>query len=186
MDIKAIETRYAGCRFRSRTEARWAVYFDALGIKWEYEPQGFEFSLGRYLPDFFLGDFGFYAEVKPEPSIKDIGLGWRLGVFARDIGRPILLLNGMPRAETVTGYFPYSVEMKSVLTAWKDIDFAKPMYGMGEAFEFFRSEFPLVGPGWPAELMFPMSHIYGTDDYAGVSNAVQKAKSARFEFGECG
>lgn len=30
--IKAIETSYAGCRFRSRLEARWAVFFDTLGI----------------------------------------------------------------------------------------------------------------------------------------------------------
>lgn len=42
MDIKAIETCYAGCRFRSRLEARWAVFFDALGLEWEYEPEGFE------------------------------------------------------------------------------------------------------------------------------------------------
>lgn len=28
--IRAIETRYAGCRFRSRLEARWAVFFDHL------------------------------------------------------------------------------------------------------------------------------------------------------------
>lgn len=70
--IKAIETRYAGCHFRSRLEARWAVFFDALGIKWEYEPQGFEtewrLSLEegviRYLPDFYLPDAGCYAEVK--------------------------------------------------------------------------------------------------------------------------
>lgn len=26
----ALETRYAGCRFRSRIEARWAVFFAAL------------------------------------------------------------------------------------------------------------------------------------------------------------
>ncbi len=35
--IKPIETRYAGCRFRSRLEARWTVFFDHLGIEWEYE-----------------------------------------------------------------------------------------------------------------------------------------------------
>lgn len=35
--IKAIETSYKGYRFRSRTEARWAVFFDALGVRWEYE-----------------------------------------------------------------------------------------------------------------------------------------------------
>lgn len=51
---KPIETVYAGCRFRSRLEARWAVFFDRLGIEWEYEPQGFEGDYGRYLPDFRL------------------------------------------------------------------------------------------------------------------------------------
>jgi hypothetical protein len=53
--IKAIETAYKGYNFRSRLEARWAVFFDALGIEWEYEPEGFEFEDGtRYLPDFLL------------------------------------------------------------------------------------------------------------------------------------
>lgn len=36
MDIKPIETHYNGYRFRSRLEARWAVFFDALGIKPEF------------------------------------------------------------------------------------------------------------------------------------------------------
>ena len=30
--IKAIETEYNGYKFRSRLEARWAVFFDALGV----------------------------------------------------------------------------------------------------------------------------------------------------------
>ena len=32
-EIKAIETVYKGYRFRSRLEARWAVFFDACGVK---------------------------------------------------------------------------------------------------------------------------------------------------------
>lgn len=52
--IKAIETKYAGHHFRSRLEARWAVFFDALKIPWEYEPEGFECPSGWYLPDFLL------------------------------------------------------------------------------------------------------------------------------------
>ncbi len=52
MQPRAIETRYKGYRFRSRLEARWAVFFDALGLTWEYEPEGFELKSGRYLPDF--------------------------------------------------------------------------------------------------------------------------------------
>lgn len=67
--IKAIETEYKGYRFRSRLEARWAVFFDELKLKWEYEPQGFVLSDGaRYLPDFRVktpqGSNCWY-EVKP-------------------------------------------------------------------------------------------------------------------------
>jgi len=40
-EIKAIETRYSGCRFHSRLEARWAVFFDSLGLVWDYEPEGY-------------------------------------------------------------------------------------------------------------------------------------------------
>lgn len=63
--IRAIETRYAGCHFRSRLEARWAVLFDHLGIQWEYEPQGFQiFGDHYYLPDFYLPATGTWVEVK--------------------------------------------------------------------------------------------------------------------------
>lgn len=53
MEFKAIETVYNGYRFRSRLEARWAVFFNAAGIKYEYEPEGFDLGGGLYyLPDF--------------------------------------------------------------------------------------------------------------------------------------
>ena len=69
MNIKPIETIYNGYRFRSRLEARWAVFFDEAGINYEYEPEGFEVEWGnkiyRYLPDFYFPDFKVYAEVKP-------------------------------------------------------------------------------------------------------------------------
>jgi len=32
---RAIRTKYKEHLFRSRLEARWAVFFDALGIRWE-------------------------------------------------------------------------------------------------------------------------------------------------------
>lgn len=75
--MKAIETTYAGCRFRSRLEARWAVFFDTIGVRWEYEPQGFHVTRRLqcreedggldeflYLPDFWLPDADMFAEVK--------------------------------------------------------------------------------------------------------------------------
>jgi hypothetical protein len=68
MMIGAIETRYAGHLFRSRLEARWAVCFDAMDIKWQYEPQGFQFDDSFYLPDFYLPDFSTWVEVKGNPD----------------------------------------------------------------------------------------------------------------------
>lgn len=62
--LKAIETRYKGYRFRSRTEARWAVAFDAMDIEWEYEKEGYQLPSGWYLPDFWLPGYKMFAEVK--------------------------------------------------------------------------------------------------------------------------
>lgn len=69
--IKAIETRYKGYRFRSRLEARWAVFFDHLGVKWEYEKEGFDLGEhGCYLPDFWLPDLDMWVEIKGDDISK--------------------------------------------------------------------------------------------------------------------
>lgn len=80
--IEAIQTEYNGYRFRSRLEARWAVFFDALGVDYNYEPEGIESDDGvRYLPDFKVkcyADRGsscepywLYIEVKGEADEND-------------------------------------------------------------------------------------------------------------------
>lgn len=52
-EINAIPTPYDGCLFRSRREARWAVFFNTADIPWEYEEQGYDLgAAGWYLPDF--------------------------------------------------------------------------------------------------------------------------------------
>jgi hypothetical protein len=59
-------TEYRGVTYRSRTEARWAVFFDALGVQFAYEPETISLSSGeKYIPDFFIKDFDAYFEVKP-------------------------------------------------------------------------------------------------------------------------
>jgi hypothetical protein len=78
-DIRAIETRYKGYRFRSRLEARWAVFFDAVGLRFEYEKEGFHLPSGRlYLPDFWLPSLGCWAEIKPTPDPWE-GQPWMAG-----------------------------------------------------------------------------------------------------------
>ncbi len=63
MTIASIPTKYAGCAFRSRLEARWAAFFDIVGWSWDYEPV----DLHGWCPDFSLrGHSGLiYVEVKP-------------------------------------------------------------------------------------------------------------------------
>ena len=68
--MKAIETVYKGYRFRSRLEARWAVFFDALDIAWTYEPEGFDLDGEWYLPDFWLPGFDLFVEIKPFDANK--------------------------------------------------------------------------------------------------------------------
>jgi len=73
--MQSIDTFYNGNYFRSRLEARWAVFFDLINCKYEYEPEGFKNGNECYLPDFYLPDTslrgysklkGIYVEIKPE------------------------------------------------------------------------------------------------------------------------
>jgi hypothetical protein len=67
MHAKPIETFYNGYRFRSRTEARWAAFFDSAGLQFEYEKEGFVWDDGtKYLPDFWLPSLNLWIEIKPE------------------------------------------------------------------------------------------------------------------------
>lgn len=80
--IQAVQTFYGGTYYRSRTEARWAVFMDVLGIPYQYEPEKFQLSTGRYIPDFLIAERGcrwghdtaIYAEIKgaePDQGQKD-------------------------------------------------------------------------------------------------------------------
>lgn len=71
MIVPAIQTQYEGCLFRSRLEARWAVVFDTLGLRWRYEPEGFALPNGQgYLVDFYLVGIG-YVEIKPTTELDN-------------------------------------------------------------------------------------------------------------------
>jgi hypothetical protein len=94
-NIKAIETRYRNVRFRSRLEARWAVYFDAEGIEWEYEPEAFRLDIGMaYCPDFWLPQVSMFAEVKRSwPTIEELK---KAHCLAEMTGNRVLILDGPP------------------------------------------------------------------------------------------
>ncbi len=89
---KAIKTRVFGCRFRSRLEARWAVFLTELGLDWQYEKQGFELPAGRYLPDFWVESWNSWVEIKPTtPSIAELLL---CASLHGETGQRVLLFAG--------------------------------------------------------------------------------------------
>jgi hypothetical protein len=72
-NLKPIETFFKGYHFRSRLEARWAVFFEEMGFDWTYEPEGFELPSGAwYLPDFLVKNrehcYDYWYEIKPKGS----------------------------------------------------------------------------------------------------------------------
>lgn len=61
--MPGIATKYEGITYRSRLEARWAVFFDLAGWQWEYEP----IDGNGYIPDFVvMGARPMVVEVKPD------------------------------------------------------------------------------------------------------------------------
>ena len=108
IEMKPIETVYNGYRFRSRLEARWAVFFDAASIKYQYEPEGFEVKIDseiyRYLPDFYLPDFNLYVEVKPSLTKlleEQVKIAWMID-FHGPLENGLLVLGQIPKIEDNT------------------------------------------------------------------------------------
>jgi hypothetical protein len=47
------------------------VFFNAMGITYKYEHEGYELKAGRYLPDFYLPEHDCFVEIKGEKPTKD-------------------------------------------------------------------------------------------------------------------
>lgn len=189
MTIKAIETRYAGCRFRSRLEARWAVFFDHLKIGWQYEPEGFELPNGRYLPDFKIeprntsdgpwsDPLDLYCEVKGAPLT--LPEAEKIRAFAETAGknRFILALGAIP--EVSSGWYGF-------FTGWggggKAARFNLTFYGCIELEQVYGG---FRGDTRPASMdsSFQLERLPGRN--GSLAAALTAARSARFEHGESG
>jgi hypothetical protein len=177
--IKAIETVYKGYRFRSRLEARWAVFFDTLDLPYEYELEGFELGGGlRYLPDFFLPDLGVHVEVKPHEKLSKAEIH-KLVKFAADHDQCTLLIVGSPTSESMYYLNRFSLPSWRELEEHADEDDLRAVF-----WEQAREGSVQIAPlpkqgGW--HLVYRELPAYY--DYA-RSEALLAAKQARFEHGE--
>lgn len=97
-----IPTKYRGRFYRSRLEARWAVFFDVLNLKFEYELEGVELADGtRYLPDFYLPQVKWWVEIKP--TVSAFGKQQKPYLFTKYTAQPILMLHGSPAFTSYSG-----------------------------------------------------------------------------------
>src|ERR1700742_1064921 len=154
--MKAIETFYDGYKFRSRLEARWAVFFNEMGWNYEYESEGFLLEDGTpYLPDFYLPTIYTWVEVKPDyPTEEDIR---KCALFSKGLGNTgnVVLVNGLPSPKR---YICFSDGINI-----GEVTFSSHIKGKGWTCPYYEGD-------WDPE------------DYM----AFKKAKMSRFEFGEKG
>lgn len=102
LKLKPIPTTYRGIKYRSRLEARWAVFFHELGWIAEYEPNGFVVGFTPYLPDFLIRDYDghgpTFIEVKPTGPSQ--GERIKMGGLVRASKIPGLIVIGSPIADS--------------------------------------------------------------------------------------
>ena len=111
-DMQPIETKYNGIVYRSRLEARWAMYFESLPCSFYYEPEGFNFGSVWYLPDFQVifpvckgleGAWEYYVEIKPTGGVSDEAIK-KCELLCNNYGGNVVLLEGFP-AEHIAYFF---------------------------------------------------------------------------------
>jgi hypothetical protein len=193
-----IQTIYKGWRLRSRTEARWAVFFDALGIRWEYEPEGFQFADGtRYLPDFWLPGFNRLGFNRLGPGVDDAQRGCFVEVKGGDCRVPEFVCRDIWEPPQQPSYAMDPGDFrKAWMLATEGRQQVLCVWGAPRAENF------ILFRGDSTEVRFDGKYLPGgrnADEYRlfldpqgikffdeVVDRAVCAARSARFEFGQSG
>lgn len=112
--ILAKPTVYAGVNFRSRLEAKWAAFFDAVGWTWEYEPAT-EFR--GWMPDFRLlgAKRDTFCEVKPiESADEDLWVATATKIMASGILEA-------HREPLILGAWPFGDQLGRILQVWDGV-----------------------------------------------------------------
>ena len=192
-NLSPIQTEYNGYLFRSRLEARWAVFFDACGVEYEYEPEGYHLDNGLlYLPDFLLhgvvgrdaGDL--YVEVKGKMTELDAK---KINCFV-DMGFPDS--EELYKSETATlvvGAIPAGDDIRDIISEIGDRAYSTGNEHWPYEFNFetidgdHYAAYPGINKNGYFELFGDDSnYLCDMDGYA-TEKAYRLARQARFENG---
>ncbi|WP_026499306.1 hypothetical protein [Butyrivibrio sp. WCD2001] len=196
--LRAIQTEYKGYRFRSRLEARWAVFFDDCGVSWEYEPEGYDLGNGLcYLPDFLLHgvtvnhglfkrDCDIYVEVK---GVMDDIDAEKINRFY-NAGYPDENQLGVSNtAVLVVGNIPDGESMDDIIDSLQRVAYNDcGNYPNYFNFETIDGDYFAAYPGVDKRGTFTLfgddlSYLWSLDE-AKTEHAYRIARQARFEHGE--
>lgn len=192
--IKAIETKYKGYRMRSRSEARFAVFLDALNVRWEYELETFDLGKpGWYLPDFWLPDLRAWIEIKgPEPTFEEQQKARALAIQSEN---PVFIFYGTMTVPTSgEGRFYRAADGFRALgygaiknAAWSRLPYPNYSFLWVECKTCHAVDVIGVGPTLEVtKTICSCDKAHVTPMGERLGRAYEAARSARFEFGESG
>ena len=109
--IPAKPTKYKDIVFRSRLEAKWAVFFDEMGIKYQYEPGTYTVPMNgyflKYCPDFALLNVKTMQDIKTPLYVEIKGVDRYCEIYETD--RRKIQSFGSSNSLIVLGSFPTNV-----------------------------------------------------------------------------
>jgi hypothetical protein len=113
--VNPIQTDCGSHRFRTRGEARFAVFFDACQLRYEYEPEGFWLDgAGKYLPDFWLPRLDLWFEVKS--AVADSKSVLKCNCLADEKQQRVAMAYSSPGLDTMVACFNPGWEGHSLQT----------------------------------------------------------------------
>ena len=189
--MKPVDTEFRGYLFRSRLEARWAIFFDACGVDWEYEPEGYDLGEGLcYVPTFLLhvvdgrcgGDL--FVDVKERMTDLD---ALKINLFAKQGMPPEGEYGKSSTAVLVVGRLPEGDSEPEISNdiCQRAYDHEKPGFPYEFDFETLDGDYFAAHPGINTDGKFELfgddsSYMCDQDDEATVK-AYRRARQARFE-----
>ena len=178
-----IPTHYKGHACRSRVEARWMVAFDIARIMFEYEPEGFDLpEVGKYLPDFYLPQVDMFAEVKADTfNLEELKKAQALATHTE---KGVLLLSGTPSKAAYWGVHPK--EGFSFKHEYKENSFAVMDYEIFEGSYWLHEKRFFANSGLSLDSFPDPRYSLNSPDDDNLYEPTFAARSARFEYGECG